>query len=89
MITKNTSNAKIASSTATRANVAAAPLVAFTPSVVAKEGFVDTSETGVFSNAFYDFEAPERKKAQPGGEAASPPACAIGAFIGLHGQTCH
>ena len=25
-------------------------------------------------------------KAQPGGEAASPPACAIRAFIGLHGQ---
>ena len=27
-------------------------------------------------------------KAQPGGEAASSPACAIGAFIGLHGQKC-
>jgi len=25
-------------------------------------------------------------KAKPGGEAALPPACAIGAFIGLHGQ---
>jgi hypothetical protein len=42
-----------------------------------------------FLNAFYGFEAPEKKiKAQPGGEAASPPACAIGAFIGLHGQKC-
>jgi hypothetical protein len=31
---------------------------------------------------------PQKKtlKAQPGGEAASSPACAIGAFIGFHGQ---
>jgi hypothetical protein len=28
----------------------------------------------------------KKRKAQPGGEAASSPACAIGAFIGLHGQ---
>jgi hypothetical protein len=26
------------------------------------------------------------KKGTPGGEAACPSACAIGAFIGLHGQ---
>jgi hypothetical protein len=31
---------------------------------------------------------PEKMKAQSGGEAAFPPACVIGAFIGLHGQTC-
>jgi hypothetical protein len=37
---------------------------------------------------FYDFEAPEKKEAQPGGEAASKTACAVGAFIGLHGQKC-
>ena len=36
------------------------------------------------SNEFYDFEAPEKRKVQPGEEAASLPACAIGAFIGLH-----
>jgi hypothetical protein len=35
---------------------------------------------------FCGFEAPEKNKTQLGGEAASPPACAIGAFIGLHGQ---
>jgi hypothetical protein len=30
---------------------------------------------------------PQKKiRAQPGGEAASPPACTIRAFIGLHGQ---
>jgi cobalamin biosynthesis protein CbiG len=29
---------------------------------------------------------PEKRKAQPGEEAASPPAYAIGAFIGHHGQ---
>jgi hypothetical protein len=28
------------------------------------------------------------KNAQPGGEVTSSPACAIGAFIGLHGQKC-
>jgi hypothetical protein len=39
-------------------------------------------------NFIYDFEAPEKKKAQPGGKAASLPACAMGAFIGLHGQKC-
>ena len=32
------------------------------------------------------FRGPRKKKAQPGGEAASLPACAIGAFIGLNGQ---
>jgi hypothetical protein len=35
------------------------------------------------------FEIPKpqkKRKAQPGGEAALPTACAIGAFIGLHGQ---
>jgi len=33
---------------------------------------------------FYDFEAPEEKKAQPSGETVFPSACAIVAFIGLH-----
>jgi hypothetical protein len=28
----------------------------------------------------------KKRKAQPGGETASAAACAIGAFIGLHGQ---
>jgi hypothetical protein len=33
----------------------------------------------------HDIEAQKKKK--PGEEAASSPTCAIGAFIGLHGQT--
>jgi hypothetical protein len=46
------------------------------------------AEIRVFLNAFYDFEAPEKKNAQPGRKAASSPARAIGAFIGIHGQKC-
>jgi hypothetical protein len=39
------------------------------------------------SLALFTISRPQKKrKAQPGGEAASPPACAIGALIGLHGQ---
>jgi hypothetical protein len=35
----------------------------------------------------FTIERPQKKrKAQPGAEAASAAACAIGAFIGLHGQ---
>ena len=42
-----------------------------------------------FFKCILRFRGPRKKiKAQPGGEAASPPACAIGAFIGLHGQKC-
>jgi hypothetical protein len=40
-------------------------------------------------NAFYDFEAPQKNETQPGAEAAFAAACAIGAFIGLHGQRTH
>jgi hypothetical protein len=47
---------------------------------------LNPAEIRVFLNAFYGFEAPKEIKAQPGGEAASTPVCAIGAFIGLHGQ---
>jgi hypothetical protein len=36
---------------------------------------------------YFMISGPQKKiKAQPGGEAVSPPACAVGAFIGLHGQ---
>jgi hypothetical protein len=44
----------------------------------------EPSRNSSFLNAFYDFEAPELRNGQPGGEAASSPACAIGAFIGLY-----
>jgi hypothetical protein len=54
------------------------------PLGIAKSG---PSRNLSFLNAFYDFEATAQKKAQPGREAASPPACAVGAFIGLHGHT--
>jgi hypothetical protein len=47
-----------------------------------------SAEIRVFSMHFA-IPRPQKKKrkAQSGGEAAaSPPACAVGAFIGLHGQ---
>jgi hypothetical protein len=35
----------------------------------------------------FKISRPKKKShTQPGGQAASPPACAIGIFIGLHGQ---
>jgi hypothetical protein len=43
----------------------------------------------IFLKCILRFRGPRKKiKAEPGGEAASPPACAIGAFIGLHCQKC-
>jgi len=52
----------------------------------------EPSRNPSFLNVFYDFEPPPPKNkikiAQPGGKAASPPACAFGAFIGLHDQKC-
>jgi hypothetical protein len=40
-----------------------------------------------FLKAYFTISRPQKKrKVQPGGEAASPPACKIGAFIGLHGH---
>jgi hypothetical protein len=46
----------------------------------------DPAEILLCLNGFFDFEAPVKKKAQSGGEAASSSACAISAFIGLQGQ---
>jgi hypothetical protein len=58
-----------------------------------KNGKFATSKSGLsrnssIFNAFCDFKAPE-KKAQTGGEADIPSACAIGAFIGLRGHKTH
>jgi hypothetical protein len=50
---------------------------------------LNPAEIRVFKNAFYDFEAPGKIKTRPSGEAPSPLACEIGAFIGLHGQKNH
>jgi hypothetical protein len=38
---------------------------------------MDPAKIRVFLNSFYDFEAPEKRKSQPGAEAASAATCAI------------
>jgi hypothetical protein len=47
---------------------------------------LDPAENRVFKNAFCDFEAPEKKKAQPGAEAASAAACATGFYVSHDAQ---
>jgi len=47
---------------------------------------LDPAEIRVFKIEFYDFEAPGRNKSTAGEEAASPPACSMGTYIGLHGR---
>jgi hypothetical protein len=42
----------------------------------------------IFVNAFYDFEASEKKKAQAGAEAASAAARAIVLCVSLDAQKC-
>ena len=47
---------------------------------------LDPAEIRVFKNTLGDFEAPEKKKAQPGAEAASAAACATGFYVSHDAQ---
>jgi hypothetical protein len=42
---------------------------------------LDPAKIRVFSNEFYNFEAPEKRKAHPGAEAAFAVAYAIGFYL--------
>jgi len=59
------------------------------PKKLSQYGLIRTSELSrnpSFFKMLLTISRPLKKNIQPGGEAASPPACAIGAFIYLHGQ---